>query len=327
MVYKLVSVIIPCFNAEQWIAEAIESCLNQTYPEIEVIIIDDSSTDQSLRIIQQYANRVTWRTINHCGGSAARNVGIALANGEYIQFLDADDYLLPEKIARQVQHLENTKADIVYGDWRYQRHRSDGTYFLDKITLAETHEDILEALLRDWWVAVAAILYTKAAIQKSQGWDATLLAAQDRDFLLSAVINGATVVYQPGCSAIYRRPDHPTVSSYSKNRWLANQCRVLEKAEQQLIKLGKLRPQYREAIASCYFQYARERLGVDYSRYVQLLDKTFAICPEFRVSSQRSVKRWMQKVMGVYSAEKLAAWIWLCSVRSTKLLTAVASRP
>jgi glycosyltransferase involved in cell wall biosynthesis len=324
MVYKLVSVIIPCFNAEQWIAEAIESCLNQTYPAIEVIVIDDGSTDGSLKVIQQYPE-VIWRTVRHRGGSAARNIGIALAKGDYMQFLDADDYLLPEKIARQVQHLERTKADIVYGDWRYQRHFSDGTYCLDKITSAETHEDILEALLKDWWVAVSAILYTRSAIDKSQGWDETLSAAQDRDFLLSIIINNARVVYQPGCYAIYRRPDYPTVSSFSKNRWLTNQCRVLEKAEQRLLELGKLLPQYREAIASCYFQYAKERLVVDYSRYVQLLDKTFAICPEFRVSSQRSVKRWMQNMIGVYPAEKLAAWIWLFSVRPLQRLVAITS--
>ncbi len=227
MVHKLVSVIIPCFNAEQWIADAIESCLTQTYPAIEVIVIDDGSTDQSLKIIEHYANKITWKTIDHKGGSHARNFGMTLANGEYIQFLDADDYILPEKIERQVQCLEQTRADIVYGDWRYQRHLSDGGFFLDKIMVSGKQENILEALLRDWWVAVAGLLYTKNSIEKSNGWDEALEAAQDRDFLLSAVINGATVVYQPGCYAIYRRPNHPTVSYSSKIGWLYNQCLVL----------------------------------------------------------------------------------------------------
>lgn len=94
---KLVSIIIPCFNASRWIAETIESCLQQTYSNIEIIVIDDGSTDNSLLIIKNYENQITYQSIPHNGGNYARNLGLKLSSGEYIQFLDADDYILPKK--------------------------------------------------------------------------------------------------------------------------------------------------------------------------------------------------------------------------------------
>lgn len=94
----MVSVIIPCYNAERWVAEAIQSCLDQTYSPIEVIVIDDGATDRSLEVIKSFGQRIRWETGPNRGGNCARNRGLALSKGQYVQFLDADDYLLPEKL-------------------------------------------------------------------------------------------------------------------------------------------------------------------------------------------------------------------------------------
>lgn len=233
---KKVSVIIPCFNAEKWIREAIESCLTQTYSDVEIIVIDDGSTDNSLKIIKTFGNKIIWRSYPQKGGNYARNRGFELSQGEYIQYLDADDYILAEKIEKQVSFLEATGADVVYGDWRHQRHLPDGSSFLDKIEISETQADILAALLANWWVALAALMYKRSAVENSDKWDESLLAAQDRDFLLSVVMNGAKVVYQPGCYAIYRRYGSVTVSTSSKARWLKSHHLVLKKIEQQLLQ-------------------------------------------------------------------------------------------
>lgn len=154
---NLVSIIIPCFNAERWLREAIDSVLNQTYPTIEVIIIDDGSTDASLDITKQYGDRIIWETGPNRGGNHARNRGFALSKGNYIQYLDADDYLLPHKIERQVEFLEAVKADVVYGDWQHQYHLPNGKVFLDKIKISGKQPDILESLLADWWLSLIHI--------------------------------------------------------------------------------------------------------------------------------------------------------------------------
>ena len=98
----LVSIIIPCFNGEDYIAEAIQSALNQTHSRIEVIVVDDGSTDNSLAAIDEFHDRIIIETGPNVGGSAARNRGVEIASGEFVQFLDADDLLSPDKVS---QHL------------------------------------------------------------------------------------------------------------------------------------------------------------------------------------------------------------------------------
>src|SRR5258708_3350067 len=111
----LVSILIPCYNAEGWIAQAIESALQQTWPEKEIIVVDDGSTDNSLAIIRQFDPNIHWESRPNLGGNAARNRLLELARGEWLQYLDADDYLLPEKVSRQVQFvLSHSECDVVY---------------------------------------------------------------------------------------------------------------------------------------------------------------------------------------------------------------------
>ncbi|MBF2000278.1 MAG: glycosyltransferase family 2 protein [Synechococcales cyanobacterium M58_A2018_015] len=123
----LASIIIPCYNAENFVAEAIQSALNQTYDHVEVIVVDDGSTDRSIEIIRSFGDQVQLETIDHQGACAARNRGLQLSQGEFIQFLDADDVLLPNKLAVQVPILQSGQADLVFcngylfGDERPQR--------------------------------------------------------------------------------------------------------------------------------------------------------------------------------------------------------------
>lgn len=180
---KLVSVIIPCYNKSEWIKEAIDSCLNQTYSHIEIIIIDDGSTDNSLEIIKSYGDRVIWETGQNRGGNHARNRGFALSSGQYIQYLDADDYLLPEKIEKQVRCLEKTNANLVYGNVICKYYSTDGTSYSSELQTCGPHDDMLEFLLSfEYFIQTASPLIERQAIANSEGWDENLQAAQDIDF-------------------------------------------------------------------------------------------------------------------------------------------------
>lgn len=95
MKQSLVSIIIPCYNAEAYVGDAIRSALDQTHPDCEVIVIDDGSSDQSLEVIRSFGDAVIWESGMNHGGCAARNRGLALAKGCWVQFLDADDILEP----------------------------------------------------------------------------------------------------------------------------------------------------------------------------------------------------------------------------------------
>ena len=115
----LVSILIPVYNAERWVAQAIESALAQTWQKTEVIVVDDGSTDASLEVIKRYGGRLRWETGPNRGGNVARNRLLEMANADWLQYLDADDYLQPNKIENQMKFSSSAQevanADIIYG--------------------------------------------------------------------------------------------------------------------------------------------------------------------------------------------------------------------
>ena len=136
MDYKkgLVSIIIPTYNREEFISDAILSCLNQTYKNIEIIVIDDGSTDNTKTILEdftiRYNNKIKYFSKENSGVSSARNFGISLSRGEFIQFLDSDDLIDQTKLEKQVKCLNKNK-DIfgVYCGTRYFKDTIDNIIF------------------------------------------------------------------------------------------------------------------------------------------------------------------------------------------------------
>lgn len=117
-----VSVIIPVYNAETYIRQCIESVLNQTYNHFEIILINDGSTDNSLSIIKEYStkdSRVKVLSIENSGVSVARNIGIDTATGDYITFVDSDDWVEPDMLKYAVENINNTESDITI--WSYYK--------------------------------------------------------------------------------------------------------------------------------------------------------------------------------------------------------------
>ena len=111
----LVSIIIPCYNASAYIAEAINSVLSQTYKCIEIIVVNDGSTDNSEKIIKTFNNSVIYKCQNNQGVAAARNTGYRSSKGEYICFLDADDWFYPENIDKKINYLKtNPEIGLVH---------------------------------------------------------------------------------------------------------------------------------------------------------------------------------------------------------------------
>jgi len=104
---SLISVIIPTYNRSDFLKEAIESVLKQTYQPFELIVVDDGSTDDTAGVLSRYAGKISALSVNHGGPSAARNHGIQAARGDYIAFLDSDDLWLPGKLAAQMHFFHN----------------------------------------------------------------------------------------------------------------------------------------------------------------------------------------------------------------------------
>ncbi len=127
--HPLVSVVIPVFNCQAYIAEAVESALSQDYPCIEVIVVNDGSTDGTLSELRRFGDRIRVIDQVNSGPPRARNAGMAAANGEYIAFLDADDIWLQGKLWAQVSHLEsNPDVGTCYFQWHVWPADADGVY-------------------------------------------------------------------------------------------------------------------------------------------------------------------------------------------------------
>lgn len=104
---KKVSVIIPAYNCSEYISEALDSVFMQTYPDIEIIVVNDGSNDETIDILEAYDDRIKVYSQSNSGVSTARNVGAELAKGEYLAFLDSDDIWQPDKIEKQISKIED----------------------------------------------------------------------------------------------------------------------------------------------------------------------------------------------------------------------------
>lgn len=202
----LVSIIIPCWNAAQYIGEAIASALAQTYPNIEVIVIDDGSTDGSLDVIQSFGERIRWETGPNQGGCAARNRGLSLAKGDLIQFLDADDWLLPQKLERQVPLMLENPDRIVYCD-----HLACWTDNSSKPVIRSRPMDEQDPII---FILQHRSLHTTGPIHRREwlleigGFRAGLRACQEFDLHLRLAARGQRFLHLPEVLfTVRRRPD------------------------------------------------------------------------------------------------------------------------
>jgi len=126
-VTPLVSAILPVHNRASWIARAVTSVLSQTYPALELIVVDDGSTDDTRSVLDRFGSRVTVLCQEHAGVYAARNLGLGRARGELVAFIDSDDVWLPDRLSRQVPLLQRPQVGLVFGDATHVAGNADAT--------------------------------------------------------------------------------------------------------------------------------------------------------------------------------------------------------
>ena len=207
----MISIIIPCYNASSTLRMTIDSALSQAYLKKEVIIIDDGSTDRSAEIIRSFGNAVIAEFGPNRGVSMARNQGTKLARGEYIQYLDADDVLAPGTLARRVEALNTTGADIAYTDWQEFTTNADGSHCRRDIIVLpqDALEDDAEAACASskFWAPPSAILYRRWVVDRIGRWNTRLPVIQDARFIFDAARVGARFTHVEGVGALYRVSD------------------------------------------------------------------------------------------------------------------------
>lgn len=208
----LVSTIIPCYKQAHYVAQAIDSVLNQTYPNIEVIVVDDSSPDNFDEVMADYASEPRVRVIKqqNSGVSNARNHGVAEAHGAYLQFLDADDWLHPDKLAVQVPVLEaQPEIGFVYSDFYmvYNETEISDEWSVSR-SMGSLEPDIFNTLWLNNCVPIMTVLIRREWFDKSGGFDPKPILNEDFELWMRLAAMGCKVRYLPQRLGYYRQ--HPT---------------------------------------------------------------------------------------------------------------------
>jgi glycosyltransferase involved in cell wall biosynthesis len=238
----LVSVVIPCYNAARSIGEAIESALLQTHRHLEIIVVDDGSDDDSPEIIRRFHRAIRFERGPHRGGGAARNRGLALARGALIQFLDADDVLLPACVSRKVEALRRTADICPCCDWT--RVAESGTATLQQPSI--DGDDPVLALLAGQ-MQTSSPLHARGALERVNGFDVRLACSQDRDLHLRLACAGVRFSRLAAPLFVLRRRSGSVSADYTKV--LLQRAIVIRRVKRILSASGALTPERRFALA------------------------------------------------------------------------------
>jgi glycosyltransferase involved in cell wall biosynthesis len=216
--YPVVSILIPAHNAERWVAQSIQSALDQDWPRTEIILVDDGSRDGTLAVARHFESKqVKVITQENQGAAAARNTALSLAQGDYVQWLDADDLLAPDKISKQLAKDEAQDPRVLLSS-------AFGLFFFrpEKAVFSPTllWQDLSPV---DWittkftnnlWMNPAVWLVSRALTEVAGPWNETLSLDDDGEYFCRVLAASSSIKFVPGAKIFYRQW---SVSSLSRN--------------------------------------------------------------------------------------------------------------
>jgi len=227
----LVSIIIPAYNSEKYLADCIRSAIAQTWQHKEIIVVDDGSTDNSLHIARGFeADHVRVLAQENAGASAARNAGLRAAQGEYIQFLDADDLISPDKIAAQVNCLQGSSNQLaICKTVHFNNGEDPGQGKESKDWFYTDHQDPVDFLIKLYagkdtlpgyggMVAVHSWLTPRNLIEKAGPWDESISLDDDGEFFSRVVLASEGIKFSPTGFNYYRKFDDRQNQSAQKSK-------------------------------------------------------------------------------------------------------------
>jgi len=256
-----VSILIPLYNSEEYIAETIDSCLNQTYENIEIIIVDDGSTDSGLNIARQYEKKYTNIKVEsqkNSGAPVARNRAFELSTGDYIQYIDADDLFHPDKIRLQMEVLKTADdRTIVFGrQGRFQK--SIENVIWKDLSVNKNYNDPKQFLLDLWESGRAVIphlwLSPRELIEESGGWDEDLAKNQDGEFFARVVFGANKVLFIEESIGYYRRDNENSISKQVSKKTLKANLKTFE-SYMELMKDDMDKTKVRKSLAIVYSKF------------------------------------------------------------------------
>ena len=233
----LVSILIPAFNAQEYLADTLRSAVAQTWPRKEIIVVDDGSTDRTVAIARQFeSDGVRVVTQNNQGAAAARNKAFSLCQGDYVQWLDADDLLASDKIARQIEALDpgRSKRTLVSSAWgrfmyRYYRAKFSPTALWCDLSPKEW---LLRKMGQNLYMQTATWLVSRELTEAAGPWDTRLLGDDDGEYFCRVLLASDGVRFVPEARVYYRASGSSSLSYMGRSnrkleaQWISMQLHI-----------------------------------------------------------------------------------------------------
>ena len=206
---SLVSILIPAFNSQEWLAETLQSAISQTWNRKEIIVVDDGSRDQTLDIANKFASgNVRVVTQDNQGAAAARNKALSLSQGDYIQWLDADDLLAPDKIAQQMARAEMADErrflfSSAWGRFMYRQHKAE---FVPTILWQDLtpKEWLLRKMEHNLYMQTATWLVSRELTEAAGPWNTALLGDDDGEYFCRVLMKSEGTRFVKEAKVYYR---------------------------------------------------------------------------------------------------------------------------
>lgn len=233
----LVSILIPAFNAEKWIGESIRSALSQTWKRTEIIVVDDGSSDRTLATARQFEPQgVQVAVQKNQGAAAARNKAFSLSRGDYIQWLDADDLLAPDKVGRQMELVQQGlgKRMLLSSPWASFMFRASRARFIPSPLWCDLSpvEWLLRKMGQNLYMQTSTWLVSRELTEAAGPWDIRLLGDDDGEYFCRVLLASEGVRFAPGGGVYYRtfRSDSLSYIGVSAKKiaahWLSMQLHI-----------------------------------------------------------------------------------------------------
>lgn len=276
----LVSILIPAYNAERWIGDAIQSSLKQSWHKKEIIIVDDGSTDRTVNVAKQFASAtLKIETQPNQGAAVARNTAYSLCQGEYVQWLDADDLLEEDKIERQVREIQNcTSRTLLSGSWgdfsfRKRKARFRPTALWNSLTPV------------DWMIAKMGSnlhmqtdnwLVSRELSDAAGPWDCRLFRDNDGEYFSRVILASDGIRFVPSARSYYRHAGFTSISHIGgSNKKLESLCLSMQLHIQYLRSLEDS-----ERTRAACVQYIRNWLHEFYPFRIDIADRLKTLAAE-----------------------------------------------
>jgi glycosyltransferase involved in cell wall biosynthesis len=306
----LVSILIPCFNTEKLIGECIESALAQTWPEKEVIVVDDGSTDRSFEIICAFKGHITFETGPNRGGNCARNRLLELSKGCWLQYLDADDYLRPDKIRGQMQFAsEHPEVDIICSPTLSEKESKNGEFYWQRTRFPAQQDPWV--MLALWQLPqTGGTLWRRSALKQVGGWRIGQPCCQEHELYLRLLYMGARFALFDECHAVHRIWENANrLTTRLSDEVEQERLVILDRMEKYLRDVSDLTLKRRQAINDARHHIARKiwmrnpTAALDIVQQIEQSDALF--CPTEGPPSPPAY-RLAYKILGFFGAQRVA---------------------